>query len=113
MKIRNKTSENSEQKGKGPPRRPKAPSAREGRFSLGPLGNLNQVIKALGKTIRSMASGELDSQDGARICNGLGIMRACLETVALQRIEDRLNQLEGTPPIYGNSERNRSSYTAH
>jgi hypothetical protein len=106
-------SENSGQKGRGPPRRPKAPSAREGRFSLGPLGNLNQVIKALGKTIRSMASGELNSQDGARICNGLGIMRACLETAALERIESRLNQLEGTTPTYGNSERDRPSYTAH
>jgi hypothetical protein len=27
-----------------------------------------------------MADGTLDSQVGARICNGLGIMRACLET---------------------------------
>ena len=60
-----------------------------------------------------MASGELNSQDGARICNGLGIMRACLETAALERIESRLNQLEGTTPTYGNSERDRPSYTAH
>ena len=44
-----------------------------------------------------MASGELNSQDGARICNGLGIMRACLETVALQRIEEKACQLEATP----------------
>jgi hypothetical protein len=36
-----------------------------------PLGSLNQVTKGLAKTIRAMA-------DGARICNGLGIMRACL-----------------------------------
>src|SRR5262249_16217725 len=49
-------------------------------FRLGPLGTLNQVVKALGKTIRAMADGSLDSQRGARICNGLGIMRACLET---------------------------------
>jgi hypothetical protein len=43
-----------------------------------PLGTLNQVIVALGKTIRAMADGTLDSQVGARICNGLGIMHACL-----------------------------------
>jgi hypothetical protein len=77
------------------------------------LGNLNQIIKGLAKTLRAMADGSLDSQIGARICNELGIMRACLETAALERIEDRLNQLEGTPTSNGNSERNRPAYTAH
>jgi hypothetical protein len=43
------------------------------KFKLGPLGNLNQVTKGLAKTIRAMADGSLDSQVGARICNGLGI----------------------------------------
>ena len=59
-----------------------------------PLGTLNQVVKALGKTIRAMADGSLDSQRGARICNGLGIMRACFETQKLDRIEERLNAFE-------------------
>lgn len=70
-------------------------------FKLGPLGTLNQVTQGLAKTIRAMADGTLDSRVGARICNGLGIMRACLETSALERIEDRLGQLEGTPTRYG------------
>ena len=65
------------------------------KFKLGPLGNLNQVTKGLAKTIRAMADGSLDSQVGARICNGLGIMRTCLETASLERIEHRLDQLEG------------------
>ena len=65
------------------------------KFKIGHLGNLNQVITALGKTIRAMANGSIDSQVGARICNGLGIMRTCLETVSLERIEHRLDQLEG------------------
>ena len=65
------------------------------KFKLGPLGSLNQVTKGLAKTIRAMADGTLDSQVGARICNGLGIMRACLETIAVERIEDRLDELEG------------------
>jgi hypothetical protein len=52
------------------------------KFKLGPLANLNQVTKGLAKTIRAMADGTLDSQVGARICNGLGIMRACLEAQA-------------------------------
>jgi len=52
------------------------------KFKLGPLANLNQVTKGLAKTIRAMADGTLDSQVGARICNGLGIMSACLEAQA-------------------------------
>ena len=70
------------------------PIEMKAKFQLGPLGNLNQVIKALGKTIRAMANGDLDSHTGARICNGLGIMRSCLETVAIEQIEDRLAKLE-------------------
>jgi hypothetical protein len=61
-------------------------------YKLGPLGNLNQVIVALGWTIRAMADGSLDSQTGARICNGLGIMRACLETQVLQNIENKIEE---------------------
>jgi len=63
------------------------------KFTLGPLGNLNQVIKALGKTIRAMADGSIDSQVGARICNGLGIMRACLETQKLEQLEARMDEI--------------------
>ncbi len=64
------------------------------KFKLGHLGNLNQVITALGKTIRAMADGTVDSQVGARLCNGLGILRTCLETQTLERLGDRLDQLE-------------------
>jgi hypothetical protein len=64
------------------------------KFTLGPLGNLNQVIKALGKTIRAMSDGSIDSQVGARICNGLGIMRACFETQKLEQLEDRMDEID-------------------
>jgi hypothetical protein len=63
------------------------------KFKLGPLGNLNQVIKALGKTIRAMSDGSIDSQVGGRICNGLGIMRACLETQKLEQLEARMDEI--------------------
>src|SRR5262249_12093991 len=63
------------------------------KFKLGPLGNLNQVMVALGKTIRAMADSTLDSQVGSRICNGLGIMRQCLETQSIDP--------PGTPRICG------------
>jgi hypothetical protein len=82
------------------------------KFKLGPLGNLNQVTKALGKTIRAMADGSVDSQLGARICNGLGIMRTTLETATLERIEDRLNRFEGVRPN-GNTTNNRPAIGAH
>src|SRR5260370_17982184 len=38
-----------------------------------------------------MADGTVDSQVGARICNGLGIMRACMETQKLEQLEARMN----------------------
>ena len=40
-----------------------------------------------------MADGTLDSQAGARICNGLGIMRACLETQKLEQLEARMDEI--------------------
>jgi hypothetical protein len=63
------------------------------KFKLGPLGNLNQVTKGLAKTIRAMADGTLDSQVGARLCSGLGIMRACLETQKLEQLEARMGEI--------------------
>jgi hypothetical protein len=94
------------------------------RFKLGPLGNLNQVTKGLAKTIRAMADGTLDSQVGARICNGLGIMRACLETQKLEQLEARMSEIsrllgsrpviplsiDHKPPLSINHETNGSSH---
>ena len=62
-------------------------------FRIGRLATLGQVIKALGKTIRAMSDGSLDSQVGARICNGLGIMRACFETQKLEQLESRMDEI--------------------
>ena len=88
----------------GPPRRGRSPTARERPFKLGPLGTLNQIIVALGKSIRAMADGTLDSQVGARICNGLGIMRACLETQKLEQLE-RAACCPSARPGYGHARR--------
>jgi hypothetical protein len=62
-------------------------------FRIGRLANLGQVIKALGKTIRAMSDGSIDSQVGARICSGLGIMRACFETQKLEQLEARMDEI--------------------
>jgi hypothetical protein len=40
-----------------------------------------------------MADGSIDSQVGARICNALGIMRACLETQKLEQLESRMDEI--------------------
>ena len=48
--------------------------------------------RSLGVTIRAMADGTLDSRVGARICNGLGIMRTCLETQKLEQLESRMDE---------------------
>jgi hypothetical protein len=86
---------------------------KKSKFKLGPLGNLNQVTKGLAKTIRAMADGSIDSQVGARICNGLGIMRACLETSTLQRIEERLAELETGGPSYGRTRHDQEAVRTH
>ena len=62
-------------------------------FRIGRLATLGQVIKAFGKTIRAMSDGSLDSQVGARICNSLGIMRACFETQKLEQLEERMEKI--------------------
>jgi len=96
------------EKDKGPLR-----AKTQGTVNLGHLGTLNQCVKALSKVIRAMAAGEIDSQVGARICNGIGILRACLETAQLERIEDRLGELEGAPPSYGYERQDREAIRAH
>jgi hypothetical protein len=62
-------------------------------LKIGRLATLTQVTKAVGKTIRAMANGSIDTADGARICNGLGIMRACFETQKLEELESRMDEI--------------------
>jgi hypothetical protein len=60
----------------------------------------------IGSLIIMMADGTLDSQIGARICNGLGIMRACLETAKLERLDEPLSAseaLQSPCPLYPRS----------
>jgi hypothetical protein len=41
-----------------------------------------------------MSDGSLDSQVGARICNGLGIMRMCFETQKLETLAVRMGEID-------------------
>jgi hypothetical protein len=63
-------------------------------FRLGRLGTINQAIVATGKVLRAMACGDIDGQLGARLCNGLGVLRAMLETRRLDELADRMGELE-------------------
>src|SRR5262249_52105622 len=74
------------------------------------------ALVALGKTIRAMADDTLDSQVGSRICNGLGIMRQCLETQTLDRLGERLDHLENTRGegvSYGTTKHDQPHHVAH
>ena len=82
-------------------------------LKLGHLGTLNQVIVALGKTIRAMADGSVDSQVGSRIANGLGIMRQCLETRTLDQLGERLDQIENTGGVSHGTTNHHSTHVAH
>jgi hypothetical protein len=52
-----------------------------------------RALQSLRPTIRAMSDGSLDSQVGARICNGLGTMRACFETQKLEQLEERMEKI--------------------
>src|SRR5262249_51748931 len=74
--------------------RPAAPSAPAEIAALRDRDGADVSARESGrKTIRAMADGTLDSQVGARICNGLGIMRACLETQKLEQLEARMDEI--------------------
>ena len=81
-------------------------------FKLGHLGTLNQVIVALGKTIRAMADGSVDFQVGSRIANGLGIMRQCLETRTLDQLGER-DQIESTGGVSHGTKYDQPTHVAH
>jgi hypothetical protein len=69
-----------------------------------------------GQKLQRKPSGFVDSQVGWRICNGLGIMRQCLETQTLDRLGERLDQLEGArgeSVSYGDTKHHQSHHIAH
>ena len=67
-----------------------------------------------GKTIRGWLTVLLIAKSGSRICNGLGIMRQCLEIRTLDQLGERLEQLESTRGVsYGTTKHDQPAHVAH
>jgi hypothetical protein len=77
--------------------------AKRGRpFGRGPrvghLDSLSGILSEMGAVYREMRTGKTPIADGSRLIYSLKCMRDVLETVVLERIESRLEQLEGMSP---------------
>jgi hypothetical protein len=62
---------------------------------VGHLDSLTGILKEMGNVYREMRQGTTKIADGTRLIYALRCMRDVLESLALERIEDRLDQLEG------------------
>jgi hypothetical protein len=62
---------------------------------VGHLDSLTGILKEMGNVYREMRQGTTKIADGTRLIYCLKCMRDVLETIAVERIEDRLDQLEG------------------
>jgi hypothetical protein len=81
-------------------------------FQLGRLANIGMVCRQLARVLKAMASGEIDATLGSRLCNGLGILRAAMESgmvaqeiALLQQKLDTLTEYvgQGRSTIHGYS----------
>jgi len=66
-----------------------------------PLHTLGGIIAEACRVYRQMRDGKLDHQEGRSLVWCLGQMRAMVETQALERLEQRLDEL--SPSIEGKS----------
>lgn len=62
---------------------------------IGHLDSLTGILKEMGNVYREMRQGTTKIQDGTRLIYSLKLMRDVLETIALERVEVRLDELEG------------------
>jgi hypothetical protein len=62
---------------------------------VGHLDSLTGILKEMGCVYREMRQGTTKIADGTRLVYSLRCMRDVLETIAVERLEDRLDELEG------------------
>jgi hypothetical protein len=61
---------------------------------VGHLDSLTGILKEMGCVYREMRKGTTPIGDGSRLIYSLRCMRDVIETIALDRLEDRLQRLE-------------------
>jgi hypothetical protein len=62
---------------------------------VGHLDSLSGILSEMGAVYREMRTGKTPIVDGSRLIYSLKCLRDVIETAALERIESRLEQLEG------------------
>lgn len=62
---------------------------------IGHLDSLTGILAEMGAVYREMRLGSTQISDGTKLIYSLRCMRDVIETIALERIEVRLDQLEG------------------
>ena len=94
-----------------------ASQAKRGRPSgggprVGHLDSLSGILSEMGAVYREMRTNKTAICDGAKLIYSLRCMRDVLETVVLERIESRLEQLEGMSP-HGHTASDRATVRTH
>ena len=78
---------------------------------VGHLDSLTGILKEMGNVYREMRCGQTEITDGSRLIYSLRCMRDVIETITIERIEDRLDQLEGAS--HGNATGHQPHFRAH
>ena len=76
---------------------------------VGHLDSLTGILKEMGCVYREMRYGHTAVNDGARLIFALRCMRDVLETVAIERVEARLDAMEGQVSQHGWEQTDRAA----
>ena len=79
---------------------------------IGHLDSLTGILKEMGNVYREMRQGTTKIADGTKLIYSLRCMRDVLESVALERLEDRLDQLEG-PRSHADTTHDQVHFRSH
>jgi hypothetical protein len=87
-----------------------------GKTGMGPrvghLDSLTGILKEMGNVYREMRVGTTKIADGTRLIYSLRCMRDVLETIAVERLEDRLDELE-RPMGHGGTTHDQPHFRPH
>jgi hypothetical protein len=79
---------------------------------IGHLDTLTGILREMGNVYREMRQGTTKIAEGTRLIYALRCMRDVLESITVERIEDRLDELEGAKG-YGDKKLDHSCLQAH